>query len=53
MIRIRIKIRINNESRETYNTECQINYKPTMIKVYDYSDIYFCKKIIGHGSDTK
>ena len=39
MIRIRIKIKINNESRGTYNTDSQIDYKPTTIKVYDYGDV--------------
>ena len=35
-------VEINDESRETYNEDNQIRFKPSMLRssLYDYSDVY-------------
>ena len=51
-------VKINNESRETYNVNSQIKFKTTMLKssLCDYSDAYILAKekiiITGAGEDA-
>ena len=51
-------VEINDKSRGTYNTNCQINFKNTMLKssLHNYSDSYIFIKgtitVVGVGADT-